>query len=59
VPDGNGGVTWRFTRQPMPPRLTLVNGIPTFDHGRYTGNKPGMFLSPAANDDASTAVAAE
>jgi N-acyl-D-aspartate/D-glutamate deacylase len=59
MPDGSGGTTWRFTRKPMPPRLTLVNGVPTFENGTYTGNKPGRFLSPAANDDASTAVAAE
>jgi N-acyl-D-aspartate/D-glutamate deacylase len=60
VPDGKGGVTWRFTRGPMPPRLTLVNGVPTFENGAFTGNRPGQFLSPAANDDAiPAAVAAE
>lgn len=59
MPDGHGGTTWRFTRKPMPPRLTLVNGVPTFENGAYTGNKPGRFLSPAANDDAASAVAAE
>lgn len=60
VPDGNGGTTWRFTRPPMPTRLTLVNGVPTFENGSYTGQKPGTFLSPqAANDDAPVAVAAE
>lgn len=59
VPDGKGGNTWRFTRQPMPPRLTLVNGEPTFENGEFTGNRPGLFLAPAANDDAATSVAAE
>ncbi len=57
VPDGRGGTTWRFTRKPMPPRLTLVNGVPTFENGAYTGATPGLFLSPA-NDDAA-AIAAE
>jgi N-acyl-D-amino-acid deacylase len=58
VPDGNGGMTWRFTRPPMPTRLTLVNGIPTFENGAYTGAKPGQFLSPA-NENALVAEAAE
>ncbi len=59
VPDGKGGMTWRFTRQAAPMRLTLVNGEPTFENGAYTGAKPGQFLSPAANDDAPVAIAAE
>ena len=59
VPDGKGGTTWRFTRKAAPMRLTLVNGVPTFENGAYTGAKPGMFLSPAANDDAAMAIAAE
>ncbi|MEY3986271.1 MAG: hypothetical protein RLZ59_1716 [Pseudomonadota bacterium] len=58
VPDGRGGVTWRFTRKPMPTRLTLVNGVPTFENGAYTGATPGQFLSPA-NDDGANAIAAE
>lgn len=58
VPDGKGGTTWRFTRPPMPTRLTMVNGVPTFENGAYTGAKPGEFLSPA-NDYAPVAVAAE
>ncbi|MFM2411420.1 MAG: hypothetical protein RL481_2248, partial [Pseudomonadota bacterium] len=58
VPDGKGGMTWRFTRKAAPMRLTLVNGEPTFENGAYTGAKPGQFLSPA-NDDAAFAVAAE
>ena len=58
MPDGNGGTTWRFTRAAMPARLTLVNGVPTFENGAYTGAKPGQFLSPA-NENAAIAVAAE
>ena len=58
VPDGRGGTTWRFTRKPMPPRLTLVNGVPTFENGAYTGQTPGQFLSPV-NDNAPVAQAAE
>jgi len=39
-------------------RLTLVNGVPTFENGTYTGAKPGQFLSPA-NDTAAVLQAAE
>ncbi|MBU6392994.1 MAG: D-aminoacylase [Sphingomonadales bacterium] len=46
VPDGKGGTIWRFTRKPMPTRLTLVNGVPTFENGAFTGAMPGEFLSP-------------
>jgi N-acyl-D-aspartate/D-glutamate deacylase len=42
----------------MPTRLTLVNGVPTFENGAFTGAMPGEFLSPA-NDDAALAEAAE
>ena len=42
--DGKGGTTWRFTRPPLPTRLTLVNGVPTFENGAYTGAKPGRFV---------------
>jgi N-acyl-D-aspartate/D-glutamate deacylase len=58
MPDGKGGTTWRFTRKPMPTRLTLVNGVPTFENGAYTGNKPGKFLSPA-NENVPEVEAAE
>lgn len=58
MPDGNGGMAWRFTRPPLPTRLTLVNGVPTFENGKYTGEKPGRFLSPA-NDLESQLEAAE
>jgi len=46
VPDGKGGKIWRWTRDAAPMRLTLVNGIPTFDNGVYTGARPGEMLSP-------------
>ena len=58
VPDGKGGLGWRFTRPAAPVRLTLVNGVPTFDNGDYTDAKPGQFLSPA-NDDVRVVEAAE
>jgi len=46
VPDGKGGFTWRWTRDPAPMRLTLVNGEATFQHGQYTDAKPGVMVSP-------------
>ena len=58
VPDGRGGFTWRFTRKPMPTRLTMVNGVPTFEGGKPTGEMPGRFLSPV-NDTVSVTEAAE
>ena len=58
MPDGKGGTTWRFTRKAMPARLTLVNGVPTFENGAYTGAKPGQFLSPVG-EPALVAEAAE
>jgi N-acyl-D-aspartate/D-glutamate deacylase len=47
VPDGNGGKIWRWTRDPAPVRLTLVNGVATFDGGKFTGAMPGEMVSPA------------
>jgi N-acyl-D-amino-acid deacylase len=47
VPGENGENIWRFTRDAAPMRLTLVNGVPTFDDGRFTGAFPGEFVSPA------------
>jgi N-acyl-D-amino-acid deacylase len=47
VPDGEGGRTWRYSRAPAPMLLTLVNGAPTFDKGRFTGLFPGQILSAA------------
>jgi N-acyl-D-aspartate/D-glutamate deacylase len=46
VPDGEGGRTYRYTRAPAPMRLTLVNGVPTFDNGAFTGRFPGRFVGP-------------
>lgn len=46
VPDGEGGTTYRYTRQPAPMRLTMVNGIPTFDRGAFAGHFPGEFIGP-------------
>ncbi len=48
VPDGKGGHTWRWTRDPAPMRLTLVDGIATFEDGKATGARPGSMLRPAA-----------
>jgi N-acyl-D-amino-acid deacylase len=48
VPDGHGGHTWRWTRNPAPMRLTLVNGEATFANGDYTQAKPGVMVSPRA-----------
>lgn len=48
VPDGNGGHGWRWTRDAAPVRLTLVNGVPTFDNGKFTEAYPGQLLAPNA-----------
>jgi N-acyl-D-aspartate/D-glutamate deacylase len=58
VPDGEGGLTWRFTRAAAPMRLTLVNGVATFDGAASTGETPGEFLSPSVAAQA-YALAAE
>jgi len=47
VPDGAGGTTWRWTRDAAPVRLTLVDGVATFEAGRPTGARPGTLLAPA------------
>ena len=44
--DGEGGRTYRYTRAAAPMRLTLVNGVPTFDNGAFTGRFPGGFIGP-------------
>jgi N-acyl-D-aspartate/D-glutamate deacylase len=44
VPDGKGGFTWRFSRDPAPMRLTLVNGVATFENGAFTGACPGEIV---------------
>ena len=48
VPDENGGTTWRFTRDPAPVRMTMVNGEVTFAGGAATGAAPGQMLAPSA-----------
>ncbi len=48
VPDENGGTTWRFTRDPAPVRVTMVNGEVTFAGGTATGAVPGQMLAPSA-----------
>jgi N-acyl-D-aspartate/D-glutamate deacylase len=55
--DGTGGRTYRYTRDPAPMRLTLVNGEPTFDRGEFTGRYPGRFIGPEVAD--ALAIAAE
>ena len=55
--DGTGGRTYRYTRDPAPMRLTLVNGEPTFDRGEFTGRYPGRFGGP--EEFAELALAAE
>jgi len=46
VPDGKGGHTWRWTRDPAPMRLTLVGGVATFEDGKATGARPGEMVGP-------------
>ena len=46
MPDDKGGFTWRWTRDPAPVRLTLCNGVPTFDKDGVTGAMPGEMVSP-------------
>ncbi len=48
VPDGKGDTTWRWTRDAAPVRLTLVDGVATFEAGRATGARPGTMLAPVA-----------
>ncbi|MDJ0847985.1 MAG: amidohydrolase family protein [Myxococcota bacterium] len=47
VPDGRGGHTWRWTRDPASVRLTLVNGVATFEDGKPTGARPGAMVAPS------------
>ena len=46
VPNGEGGHIWRWTRDPAPMRLTLVNGVATFEQGKFTQAFPGQMLQP-------------
>ena len=56
--DGMGGATWRYSRPAAPMRVTIVGGEVTFDGERYTGAKPGTWLSPVGRDEA-VRIAAE
>jgi N-acyl-D-aspartate/D-glutamate deacylase len=47
VPEAGGRKTWRWTRPAAPTRLTIVNGVVTFENGAATGARPGLFLAPA------------
>jgi N-acyl-D-amino-acid deacylase len=44
VPDGEGSRTYRYSRAAAPMRLTLCNGVATFDRGAITGRTPGEIL---------------
>lgn len=57
VLDGEGGRTYRYTRAAAPMRLTLVNGVPIFDNGAFTGRFPGDFVGP--EQETQIAIAAE
>ena len=57
VLDGEGGRTYRYTRAAAPMRLTLVNGVPIFDNGAFTGRFPGNFVGPELSTQ--LAIAAE
>ncbi len=57
VPMGDGSQTWRWTRDPAPVRLTLVNGEATFENGEATAARPGVLLVPAAPETTKKAVA--
>jgi len=57
IPDGEGGRTYRYIRAAAPMRLTMVNGVPTFDHGVFTGKFPGQFVGP--EPEMAQAMAAE
>jgi N-acyl-D-amino-acid deacylase len=57
IPDGSGGRTYRYIRPAAPMCLTMVNGLPTFDQGVFTGKFPGRFVGPHRDFD--VAVAAE
>jgi N-acyl-D-aspartate/D-glutamate deacylase len=48
VPDGKGGFTWRWSRDPAPVRMTMVNGEVTFDGQNSTPARPGEMLAPSA-----------
>ncbi|WP_157215459.1 N-acyl-D-amino-acid deacylase family protein [Flavisphingomonas formosensis] len=50
VPEADGRKTWRWTRSAAPTRLTLVNGVVTFENGEATGARPGTFVAPSQEE---------
>lgn len=46
VPNDRGGLDWRYSRDPAPMRLTLVDGVATFEDGKATGARPGGIVTP-------------
>jgi N-acyl-D-aspartate/D-glutamate deacylase len=46
VPTGDDKMSWRFSRDAAPMRLTVVAGEPTFEQGRFTGALPGRMIGP-------------
>ena len=48
VPNGEKGHTWRYSREAAPVRLTLVEGVATFENGESTDARPGHALAPSA-----------
>jgi N-acyl-D-aspartate/D-glutamate deacylase len=59
VPDGEGGRTYRYSRAAAPMRLTLCNGVATFDNGAVTGTFPGRYIGPGPDPSEQQALAAE
>lgn len=59
VPDGEGGRTFRLIRSAAPMRLTMVNGIPTFDNNDFTGKFPGRYIGPAGVETGEPAQVSE
>ena len=57
VPDGSGGRSYRYTRNPAPMRMTIVNGEPVFDAGAFTGAYPGRIAGHDTQE--AFAIAAE
>jgi N-acyl-D-aspartate/D-glutamate deacylase len=54
--DVGGGRTYRYSREAAPMRLTLCNGVPTFDHGKFTGRFPGRFVGPESLEELAEAA---
>jgi N-acyl-D-aspartate/D-glutamate deacylase len=50
VPGGEEGKIWRWTRPAAPTRITIVNGVATFENGEPTGERPGQFVAPSQEE---------